>query len=106
MNHYWRRVGSRTLISREGRRYFAAVLAVVMGRLRQPARGPVRLHVTLHPPDARRRDMDNVLKPLIDAMENAGVYEDDSQIVELHVVKREPRPCGRVLVRVFVDGTS
>lgn len=36
-------------------------------------------------PDNRRRDAVNLLKAPLDALAHAGVYEDDSQIVELSI---------------------
>jgi len=62
--------------------------------------GPITLAVEVFPPDRRKRDLDNVLKALLDSMEHAGVFENDSQIVDLHVVKRDPAPPGRVEVTV------
>ena len=40
--------------------------------------GPYRLEVAFSPPDARRRDMDNALKSLLDALTHAGYLPDDS----------------------------
>jgi crossover junction endodeoxyribonuclease RusA len=52
------------------------------------------------PPDRRRRDLDNIQKPVLDALEHAGVYEDDSQIDLLVTCRREVVPGGRILVMV------
>lgn len=41
------------------------------------------------PPDRRRRDLDNLQKPTLDAMQHAGVYEDDSQVDLLITRRRE-----------------
>jgi len=104
INHYWRRVGSTTLISREGRRFRKAVCATLAAR---PGRGPplagrLAVYVTVCPPDRRRRDLDNVQKALLDALEHRGVYRDDAQI-DLLVVERGPvTPGGKTLVRVEV----
>jgi len=43
--------------------------------------------VELFPPDRRKRDVDNILKALLDALTHAGVYEDDSFIDDLRVVR-------------------
>ena len=53
-----------------------------------------------YPPDRRRRDLDNLLKCTQDSLAHAGVYEDDSQIDVLVVVRCNPVPSGRVTVRL------
>lgn len=106
VNHYWRRVGSRTLISREGRRFRARVAAHLS--LRHVARidGPLHVHVMAHPPDRRRRDLDNAMKALLDALAHGGVYEDDGQIDRLEIVRAEVVPDGKVVVRIAPLGTE
>jgi crossover junction endodeoxyribonuclease RusA len=85
INHYWRRVGAKTLISREGRRFREEVVAKISQRKVRAISGPVRVHILACRPDKRRRDIDNILKSLLDALGHAGVYEDDSQIWKLSV---------------------
>jgi len=38
-------------------------------------------------PDRRKRDIDNTLKALLDALTHAGVWLDDSQVVDLRIRK-------------------
>lgn len=92
VNHYYRHVGPRVLISREGRRYRDIVIAKVAAEGIQTLACPVELFIELYPPDNRRRDIDNIQKCLFDAMTAAGIYEDDSQICKLTIIKREPMP--------------
>lgn len=40
------------------------------------------------PPDRRKRDLDNLLKSLLDGLEGAGVFKDDAQIDDLQIVRR------------------
>ena len=91
INHYWRHVGPRTLISREGRTFRTNVCALLGGGgpRKPPAGGRIALCMDAFPPDRRRRDLDNIQKPVLDALQHAGVYEDDSQI-DLLITRRCP----------------
>jgi len=102
VNHYWRRVGPQTLISREGRTFRRNVCALLGGGgpRKPPTCGRIALAMDAFPPDRRRRDLDNIQKPVLDALEHAGVYADDSQIDLLVTRRREAVPDGRLLVTV------
>ena len=100
INPYWRRVGPRTLISREGRRFRESVVAILAAGGRQPLAGKLAVEVEIYPPDNRRRDVDNIQKALLDALQHGGAYVDDSQIVKLSLEKHEPLPGGRTVVRI------
>lgn len=100
INHYWRRVGYRTLISREGRRFRQRVLAILAALGVEPLLGPLAVQVEIFPPESRRRDIDNVQKALLDALAHGGAYVDDSQIVQLAIEKREPVDGGKTVVRI------
>ncbi len=100
INHYWRRVGPRTLISREGRRFRNRVTAILAELQIEALVGPLAVEVDVFPPDKRRRDLDNCLKSLLDALEKGGAFHDDSQIVDLWAKKYNPLPGGAVWVRI------
>lgn len=85
VNHYWLRRGRRTFVSPRGRRFRHAVVSELLSLGCKPIRGKVEIWISVYPPDRRRRDLDNILKALLDALEHGGAYRDDSQIVELHV---------------------
>ena len=100
VNHYYRRVGPRTLSSREGRKFREEVCALLAAMRVGPITGPLQVEIEVYPPDRRRRDIDNLQKGLLDALEHGGVYRDDSQIVKLTIEKRECVPAGRTIVRI------
>lgn len=100
VNHYWRRVGPRTLISREGRRFRARVGAMLALRRIDPIAGSLDVRVTVHPPDRRRRDLDNAMKSLLDALEHGGAYGDDFQIDYLDITRGNVVPEGKVIVHI------
>jgi crossover junction endodeoxyribonuclease RusA len=101
VNHYYRRVGPRTLISREGRRFRERVCSLLAAAGIRPLAGPLRLEIEVYPPDRRRRDVDNLQKGLLDALEHGGLYRDDSQIADLRIKRRESVPEGRTIVRIW-----
>ncbi len=84
VNHYWRSVRGRLLISAAGRAYRQQVIAAAFSGARF---GSAKVCVSIQAwvPDNRRRDVDNLLKAPLDALCHAGVYDDDSQIVELSI---------------------
>jgi crossover junction endodeoxyribonuclease RusA len=53
--------------------------------------GPLVVVCELFPPSNRRMDMDNRFKTLADALTHANVWKDDSQIVDLRLVRGEVR---------------
>lgn len=55
-------------------------MAEVLGTGVKKICGPVKVSIRLHPPDAKRRDLDNIFKPLMDALMFAAVIEDDSNV--------------------------
>lgn len=101
VNHYWRQVGARTLISRGGRAFRQSVCSILAAHGVRPLDGPLEVAVDLFPPDRRRRDLDNALKSLLDALAHGGAYHDDSQTARLTVERRDVVPQGRT--RVAID---
>jgi crossover junction endodeoxyribonuclease RusA len=90
VNRYYRHVGYRTLLSREGREYRSSVLSLLAGRVQQPLSGPLQAELHLYPPDRRRRDWDNFQKGIWDSLQHAGVYLDDSQVKRAIIEMHEP----------------
>ena len=109
-NHYWRRNGHRYFISQAGVAFRAHVRQVMATWQSANANwlaltGPVSMTVALIPGDRRRRDIDNVLKPLLDALTHGGAWADDSQVKRLIVAMADPEPKqGRCIVTI--DGLS
>jgi crossover junction endodeoxyribonuclease RusA len=77
--------------------YRENVYAAVVDQGIKPIPGPVSVYLLAHPPDQRRRDLDNCLKVTLDSLQSSGVVEDDSQVVEIHSAwGRLDRPHGRL----------
>jgi crossover junction endodeoxyribonuclease RusA len=101
VNHYYRRVGSRTLISKAGRAYRKLLVSSLRPHFPQPMTGRLQVTIHAHPPDRRRRDLDNLQKCLLDSLQHAGVYRDDSQIDSLTITRCNPVPQGSMRVCII-----
>ena len=101
VNHYYRYVGPRVLISRDGRRYRETVTSLVRQKALHPFPGRISLHAEFYPPDRRRRDLDNVGgKVLLDTLQAAGLFKDDCQIKRIHLEMHEPIDGGLCFVKL------
>lgn len=63
--------------------------------------GRLGICLDAYPPDKRRRDLDNILKPLLDSLVHAGLIEDDSQFDELHVLRKPACKPGLIHTTIF-----
>lgn len=88
VNRYWMARGNMRFISKAGREFREAVAEECAQQGIVGLEGRLAVHVALFPPDRRARDIDNILKALLDACEHAGCYESDNQIDELHVIRQ------------------
>lgn len=100
-NNCYPTVGKRRVLSSEAKRFRLAVLYEVMRRPRQPQlSGRLALEVSFCFPTNARTDLDNRIKPLQDALQEAGVFADDCQFDRLVVTRGEPTKPGSCAVLV------
>ena len=101
-NTYYRNIGHRTIISKRGRQFALSVQSDVLTQLGRPPKLTGRLAVLLrvNSPDKRKRDIDNVVKPSLDALTKAGVWQDDSQLDEIQILRGEIRKPGSLFVEI------
>ena len=105
-NTYYRHVSKgplagRVLLSEAGRAYRKAVDAVVkQARARKAWAVPLEVRIAVVPPDRRRRDLDNLLKSVLDCLQASGVFENDHQIDCLSIYRCERVAGGQLEVTV------
>lgn len=89
-NHIWKSSGKRRFLSSEYRA-FKGMVALIVKRERVPRFGGKRMAVAVELcfPNRRRCDISNRVKALEDALTEAGVWDDDSQVDQLHVRRGE-----------------
>ncbi len=137
MNHYWQHtvLGSgkkarvSTFISKDGRAYKDKVkLYLKVGRFPHFGSARLQVDVIVHFSDARQSDVDNRLKPLLDALsdelesakdakkhehvmpgrlvQRKGLWRDDSQVDDLRISRGAPVKGGAVVVYVQAVGQA
>lgn len=74
-------------IQKEGRDYRNTVVNSLSEYNLKTLSSSLSVEVSVFPPDLRKRDLDNVLKCLLDSLTHAGVYVDDF-LIDVLIVKR------------------
>lgn len=100
-NHYWRCVDRGTVkVSREGRAFKerCAFLAAAQHQ-GEPLEGDVGIYVGFYF-ESRRGDLDNKIKPLLDALQGT-CYGNDRQITRIVAERRIDKDNPRCEVQVF-----
>ncbi len=85
---------------REGMLFRKRVCSVLMAANVKPMAGVLAMKVRAYPPDRRKRDIDNIQKPLLDALEKGRAFYNDCQIKHLTTVMKSPVKGGKTLVTI------
>ena len=99
VNTYWRHWQGRVVISAVGKRYRQAVGYLCLAAGVRLSEGRLSVEIQAFPPDERKRDIDNILKAPLDALQGM-CYRDDSQIDRLTVIRRNVFPQGKLEVSI------
>ena len=108
-NHYWRygvvAGRARIFLSTKAKDYRTQVLAIVAAAdmTRPPMDGRLKVTIELHAPTNRKYDLDNHAKCILDALTYANLWNDDSQIDQLLIV-RQPKAGKAIVHTETLDG--
>lgn len=101
VNHYWGFHGHRRFLTSKANQFKAEVAhQVSLQSLRSLGSERLEVSITLFPPDKRMRDIDNVIKSTLDALCQSGLFEDDSQVDVLLILRGEVVKGGKAEVIV------
>ena len=88
VNNYWLGSGRKRYVSKRAVEFKRALAQVAKASGVKPTQNKVSLNIRWCRKDKRHRDIDNILKPILDAL-NGIAYFDDSQVSELFVKKEQ-----------------
>lgn len=87
-NRYWRNFRGRMVISKEAREYRTRI-GYQKSQLPQVKSGArLEINMLAYPPDRRKRDIDNLIKITLDALEK-GLGFNDCQVDKLSIERKE-----------------
>lgn len=89
LNTLYPTVGNRRALSKAGKAWYAKSLYSIRSQWNKVGFNKQRVMITiwLTFQDNRRRDIDNVIKPILDCITKSGIWKDDSQVDELRVIR-------------------
>lgn len=76
------------------------VAMVVLGKRIKPLQGRLSASIVAFPPDKRMRDLDNLLKPIFDALQHAGCFLSDGAIDHIEITRAQGPDQGIVHVSI------
>jgi len=101
VNRTLRTVAGRPILSAPYRAWRTEAAEAIARQTVEPVEGRYRLTIWATAPDKRRRDLDNLIKPVSDALVRAGVVQDDSLMRDLKIRWTDHiQPGGRVVLQV------
>jgi len=101
VNSYWGFHGHRRYLTPEAVNFKRLVLEeVILTRCPNFGKDRLEITITLYPKDKRIRDIDNSIKSCLDALCEAIVFDDDSQIDVLLVQRGENFKGGKASVTI------
>ena len=88
VNNYTAIVHGRKILSKRGREWQKQAEADLL--MQKPGRiaGEFEIEIEYVQPDRRRRDVDNLNKPILDALVKAGITSDDSDCIRMTATKQ------------------
>ena len=107
VNNYYSHTRNGVFISKKGKAYRRAAAAEFFnqtGGAFAPLDSPLLVEVLLFAPDRRKRDLDNYMKCLLDALTHCGLWLDDSLIDQLFIYRGPTTSGGLVTVQVNPAG--
>ncbi|CNI99989.1 Crossover junction endodeoxyribonuclease rusA [Yersinia frederiksenii] len=101
VNTYWRHSRGRHYISEKGTKYRQTVIDTIkhLGLdINTSAR--LKISISAHVPDRRRRDLDNLQKAVFDSLVYAEFMQDDEQIDDFSVRRQPIEKGGRLSISI------
>jgi len=106
INNYWIARGNTRFVSKRGRDFKLAVQEYIAAhQLESFGGGAVTVDIVLRPRDARLMDIDNCIKPILDALQDAGLFDNDRQVHQVSITRGLVKKGGGGCIAVVEDAS-
>jgi len=105
-NSYIRHSRGGHFPTKKAREFRTAVAEIVAAMGIKPLATRLQVTMRVFPPSRQKRDLDNSIKPALDALQHAGCFPDDEAIDEIHVVRGPVQKGGSVKVLILAAGDA
>ena len=100
-NEHYEHTRRGVFLTHKAKAFRMDVLAAFINSRQKKQMGALSLSVDCYPPELiRKRDILNISKELCDALQKAGVIENDYDFWETRLRRFKPEPGGKVVVRI------
>lgn len=106
-NRIWRKYRGRVVLNPKVQGYRDAVVAAALekfGAFPRPLEGRLSIELDLYPPKSKASfDVDNRVKPVLDAIQHARLVKDDAQFRRVVVTERDrdtSQPKGYIVITI------
>lgn len=86
VNSVWKRSKTGVFLSGAAKEYRKEVFYALRSH-EKFGKQKVSMYINMYPPDNRKRDIDNILKTVLDALQYAQIFDNDNQVVVLRIEK-------------------
>ncbi len=101
VNTYYTIARGRKILSTKGRSYKKqALLSMMEQNVPKGRDGVYAVMIHMMPPDNRKRDVDNIIKPLLDSLVEYGALPDDSMVFDLRVQRFDAVKGGLITINL------
>ena len=108
VNSYYVQTVRGRFISKKGKQFRVDVAQAILEQIPNVTIDyRCQVDIVVHPPDARKRDIDNCLKALLDAITQANLWSDDVLVDQIFLYRGcLARPSGSTFVRITEAGPT
>jgi len=101
VNTYYTVARGRKILSTAGRSFKKqALLSMMEQNVPKGRDGCYAVMIHMMPPDNRKRDVDNIIKPILDSLVEYGALPDDSMVHDLRIQRFDATKGGAVTVNL------